>query len=123
MWFIIRTVFCIGIVFSLTPGGEAIDEANVPAVLATAAGPATRQVADGAFLACTNDPKHCLDAARRLATLRTAAFVPSAKGSAPEDLRLVADTLTAADRTPRWRGGAKEPRGSTHARAAARPST
>ena len=121
MWFIIRTVFCIGIVFSLTPGGETIDEANVPAVLATA-GPATRQVVDGALLACTNDPKHCLDAARRLAPLRTAAFVPSAKDPGP-DLHLVADTLTAADRTPRWRGGAKEPRGSTHARAAARPST
>jgi hypothetical protein len=124
MWFIIRTVFCVGLVFSMTPGEEVIDDAGkAPAALATVAAPTMRDLVDGALSACRNDPKLCLEATRRFAGLRTSGAVQSSRTRTPNGVRLVADTLTVTDRAAPWRGASKEPRGSTHARAASPPAT
>jgi hypothetical protein len=123
MWFIIRTIFCVGVVFSMAPGGEVMEAAgNLPAALTTAVAPALRDVVDGALSTCKNDPKLCLDTAQRFAGARSGDPAVSSKAGALDGVRLVADTLTLADRAARWRGAAKATHASTHARAPARPA-
>jgi hypothetical protein len=127
MWFIIRVVFCVGLVYSLTPGVEVADEAiAVPQALVQAAAPAMRNTVEGAVATCTNEPKLCLEAAQLLASTHggapSGAPISSAKPSASESDRSIADTLTAADRATPWHG-TKETRGPTRARAASRPET
>ena len=123
MWFIIRAVFCVGLVYSLTPGAEVAGEAMaVPHALAGAAAPAIRNAVEGAVATCTNEPKLCLEAAQLLASAHSGAPVTSAKSGVPEGDRAIADTLTASDRAPAWHG-TKETHGPTRARAAPRPET
>jgi hypothetical protein len=122
MWFIIRVVFCVGLVYSLTPGAEVANEAiAMPHALVRAAAPAMRNAVEGAVATCTN-AKLCLEAAQLLASTHGGAPVTSAKPGAPESDRSIADTLTAADRATPWHG-TKETRGATHVRAASRPET
>jgi hypothetical protein len=123
MWFIIRAAFCVGVVFSMTPGGQVIDEAGgTEAALSAFAAPAVRELANGALSTCKSDPKLCLEAAQRLAGLGSELLPRARKAGTPDGVRLVADTLTAADRGAPWRGKAKEPRGPTRLRLASHPS-
>ena len=123
MWFVIRAAFCVGVVFSMTPGGEVIDEAGGrEAALSAFAAPAMRELANGALSTCKSDAKLCLEAAQRLAGLGSELLLRAHRAGAPEGVRLVADTLTATDRAAPWRGKAKEPRGPTRMRMASRPS-
>jgi hypothetical protein len=123
MWFIIRVVFCVGLVYSLTPGAEVANEAiAMPHALVRAAAPAMRNAVEGAVATCTNEPKLCLEAAQLLASTHGGAPATSVKPGAPESDRSIADTLTAADRATPWHG-TKETRGATRMRAASRPET
>ena len=64
MWFIIRAAFCVGIVFSMTPGAEkAGDAVNLPALATSLTSEATQGVVDAALQTCKNDPKFCFEMA------------------------------------------------------------
>ena len=124
MWFIIRATFCVGIVFSMTPGAETASEAvDLPALATSLTAQATRGVADAALATCKNDPKFCFEMAQRLAAFDGAAPAPPARASSLGATRLVGDTLTAADRVaaPR-RSNVKEQRPSARLHPAARPT-
>ena len=124
MWFIIRAAFCVGIVFSMTPGAEkAGDAVNLPALATSLTSEATQGVVDAALQTCKNDPKFCFEMAQRLAAFDGAAPAPPARASSLGATRLVGDTLTAADRVaaPR-RGNVKEQRPSARLHPAPRPT-
>jgi hypothetical protein len=121
MWFIIRTAFCVGVVFSMAPGGDASTElGSAQAALSALAAPSLRNLAEGAFSICQNDTKLCLEAAQRLAGLGGDLALPAPKAGAPAGTRLVSDTLTSADRAAPWHGNSKEQRPAARLRFAAR---
>jgi hypothetical protein len=123
MWFIVRVAFCVGLVFSMTPGAEVIDDAGkAPAALAATAALGMRDLVDGALQTCSNDAKPCIEATRLLARSGTGGGALTPRGGAPRHVRLVADTLTVGDRAAPWRGAVKEPRGSTREGTASRPA-
>jgi hypothetical protein len=122
MWFVIRTAFCIGVVYSLTPDAEVAGDARaVASSLVEVAAPAVRNAMEDAAATCTREPKLCLEAAQLLASAK-----PGSAGSAPhailaEGEHVVADTLTAADRSAPWHG-AGEASGSGRVRAILKPA-
>ena len=105
MWFIIRSAFCVGLVYSIASGEQGIGDVrgNASAALASLANPAARALLGSALTACENDTKFCLEAARRLASAADFAGKPGGQ----DQPSLVSDTLTPADRLPPWRGAAK----------------
>jgi hypothetical protein len=124
MWLIIRAAFCVGMVFSMTPGAETIGEnGGAAAALTAVAGPGMRDLVNGALSACKGEPALCLEAAQRLASLSGDALAQPSKIGAPDSVKLVADTLTAADRSAPWHGNAKAAKGSARAREVSRPAT
>jgi hypothetical protein len=123
MWFIIRAAFCIGVVFSMTPGAETSGTA-VSAMPSALALPAIGEVVDGALSICKSDPKLCFEVAQHLAGIEAGeASRPVAKAAMPDDAGLVSDTLTPADRSAApWHGAAKEARPLPRQRPAPRPT-
>jgi hypothetical protein len=122
MWFVIRVAFCVALVYSLTPAADVGVEASaVRTALVQASAPRMREAVEGAVATCTNESKLCLEAAQLLAGTRNV-NPPAFKAGALEGERLIADTLTAADRATPWHG-TKETRGQSRARAASRPET
>jgi hypothetical protein len=103
MWFIIRSAFCVGLVYSMSTGEQGMgDFRNIAtAALSSLGTPAERALVGSARFACENDAKFCLEVARRLAS------GDSAKSATQAQFNLVSDTLTAADRLPTWRGVAR----------------
>ncbi|SDR52510.1 hypothetical protein SAMN05519103_04526 [Rhizobiales bacterium GAS113] len=123
MWFIIRTAICVGIVFSMTEGQSVIGDLEAaPTTLAAMAPAGMRDLVGGALSACKSDPKFCLEAAQRFAGQGGDPLVQLSK-SGTASLHLVADTLTAADRTAPWRGNPKDARAAGKGREASRPAT
>jgi len=125
MWFIIRATFCIGVVFSMTPGGKGLDELRETpaAMLAAVAGPGMRELVEGALASCKNEPKPCLLATRQLAGIAGDRVTPLQEVVTTQGARLVADTLTAADRAPAWHGKPRKPQAPAQLREAMRPAT
>jgi hypothetical protein len=124
MWFIIRATFCVGVVFSMTPGAE-MSVTPIAALSSTLPVPAMGDVVDGAISICERDPKLCFELAQRLAGLDGSELArTAARAGVDNDARLVGDTLTAADRAAApWHGPAKEPRATARLRPASRPTT
>ena len=118
MWFIIRTTICVGIVFSMVEGQSATGELEaapgaVVTTLASMAPAGVGELMGGAFSICRSDPKFCLEAAQRFTGQGSEpAAQPSSSASpqspTPQSVRLVADTLTAADRATPWHGPPKK---------------
>ncbi|MFI5012876.1 MAG: hypothetical protein ACHQAY_11055 [Hyphomicrobiales bacterium] len=122
MWFIIRAAFCVGIVFSMTPSGEVIDDTgNAAAALVAVATPAMHDLADGVLSACKSEAKLCLEAAQRFAGAGSDVLAPAPKAGAPDGLRVAADTLTATDRAVPWHGTSR--RASARPKEASRPAS
>lgn len=124
MWFIIRAVFCIGVVFSMAPGfGAGGDAGSAPSIAGALASPALTGLVDGALTVCKSDPKFCFDMAQRLVAVEAGESAASpAKATVPATTHRVGDTLTAGDRAAApWRGVAKEPRAATRLKLASRP--
>jgi hypothetical protein len=105
MWFIIRSVFCVGLVYSMATGERGIgDFRDVASGALTSLGtPAAGALLGSALGVCDNDPGFCFEAARRWA----GGVDPREKSAKQAQFILVSDTLTAADRIPAWRGAAK----------------
>ena len=123
MWFIIRAAFCIGVVFSMTPGAETGSDA-LSALSNTLAAPAIGDIADGAISICKSDPKLCFEMAERLAGIEAGdAARPIVRAAMMDDTRLVSDTLTPADRSAApWQVAPKGARALPRPRTTAKPS-
>jgi hypothetical protein len=121
MWFIIRSAFCVGLVYSIATGEQGIGDVrdSASATLSSLAGPGERALLGSAIAVCENDTKFCLDAARRLAGAADFAGKPGLQ----DQPSLVSDTLTPADRLPPWRGAAKPRRPLGRGRVEARATS
>jgi hypothetical protein len=122
MWFIIRCAFCVGLVYSIATGEQGIGDVrdSASAALASLTSPAERALLGSGLAACENDTKFCLEAARRLAGAGDFAGKPGGL----DQITLVSDTLTQADRLAPWRGVARSrrPLGRSRAEARATPT-
>jgi|SRR5271169_273482 len=121
MWFIIRSVFCVGLVYSMATGERGIgDFRDVTSGALTSLGvPAAGALLGSALGVCDNDPGFCFEAARRLA----GGVDAPEKSAKRAQFSLVGDTLTAADRIPAWRGAAKPQSPAGRGRAEPHPTS
>ena len=113
MWFIIRTTICVGIVFSMVEGQSRTGEleaapGTVVTTLASMAPAGVGELMGGAFSICRSDPKFCLEAAQRFAGQGSEPAAQPSSSPSPQNVRLITDTLTAADRATPWHGPPKK---------------